>query len=424
MTRILPALLCVFLFPVVGCADEPKPSKAEPIAVAPTDWAWWRGPDRTGIAPKQNPPLKWSATENVLWKSPVPGRGHGSPSVVGDRIFLATADHDNETQSVLCFDRTTGKPLWETVVHRGGFVKGNVKSSLASCTIACDGKRVFVNFLNAGAITTTALDLDGKQVWQTKISDYVLHQGFGSSPALYGSLVIVSADNKGGGLIAALDRATGKLVWSHERPKFPNYVSPIILKADGRDQLFLSGCELVTSLDPLTGKKIWETKGSTTECVTSAVTDGKVVFTSGGYPKNHVAAVATDGSGKVVWENKTRVYVPSMVVREDHLYAVLDEGVAMCWRCDTGKELWKERLDGTFSASPVFVGDTVFATNEAGKTFVFKATPEGFTPISVNKLGDDAFATPTICGDRIYMRVASQVNGKRQEMLYCIGKKE
>jgi len=424
MTRLLAALACSLLVPVVGCADEPKPSQAEPITVAPTDWAWWRGPDRTGIAPKQNPPLKWSATENVLWKTPVPGRGHGSPTVVGDRVFLATADHDNETQSVLCFDRKTGKRLWETMLHKGGFVKGNAKSSLASCTTACDGKRVFVNFLNAGAVTTTALDLDGKKLWETKVSDYVLHQGFGSSPALHSSLVIVSADNKGGGLIAALDRASGKVVWTHERPKFPNYASPIILKAAGRDQLFLSGCDLVTSLDPLTGKKLWETKGSTTECVTSAVTDGKVVFTSGGYPKNHVAAVAVDGSGKVVWENKSRVYVPSMVVRDDHLYAVLDEGVATCWRCDTGKEMWKERLDGTFSASPVVVGDTVFATNEAGKTFVFTATPEAFTLISVNKLGDDAFATPTICGDRIYMRAASQVNGKRQEMLYCIGKKE
>lgn len=374
MTRVLAALAVWFLFNA-GCsrAAETVPGTAAEIPVASTDWPWWRGPDRNGIAPKQNPPLKWSATENVLWQAPVPGRGHGSPTVVGDRVFLATADHEAETQSVLCFDRATGKRQWETQLHKGGFVKGNVKSSMASCTTACDGKRVFVNFLNAGAVYTTALDLDGKQVWQAKVTDYVLHQGFGSSPAVYGSLVIVSADNKGGGVIAAYDRETGRPAWRHERPKFPNYASPIILKADGKDQLFLTGCDLVTSLDPLTGKKLWEVKGSTTECVTSTVTDGKVMITSGGYPRNHVAAVAADGSGKVVWENNTRVYVPSMVVREGHLYAVLDAGVAMCWRCDDGKELWKERLDGGFSASPVFTGDTVFATNEGGKTFVFGA---------------------------------------------------
>jgi len=423
MCRLILAVgACFVLSPLWGCADEPKANREEPLSIGPTDWPWWRGPDRNGIAPKQNPPLKWSATENIVWKVPVPGRGHGSPTVVGDRVFLATADHESEMQSVMCFDRASGKVLWSTLIHRGGFVKGNVKSSLASSTIACDGKRVFVNFLNAGAVTTTALDLEGKQVWQTKVTDYILHQGFGSSPAIFGPLVIVSADNKGGGRFVGLDRATGKVVWSHDRPKFPNYASPIILKADGRDQLVFTGCDLVTSLDPLTGKTLWETKGSTTECVTSVVTDGKRVFTSGGYPKNHVAAIAADGSGKVVWENKSRVYVPSMAVRDGHLYAVLDAGVAVCWESETGKELWNERLDGTFSASPVFMGDTVFATNESGKTFVFKATPEGYSAISVNKLGDEAFATPTICGDRIYMRVASIVSGKRQEMLYCVGK--
>jgi outer membrane protein assembly factor BamB len=417
--------MVAFLTSACSRADEPRiVPKADAIDVAVTDWPWWRGPDRNGIAPKQNPPLKWSEKENILWQSPVPGRGHGSPIVVGNRVFLATAEHDPDSQSVLCFDRNTGKQLWATTIHRGGFVKGNVKSSMASSSVACDGKLVFANFLNAGAVTTTALDLDGKQVWQTKITDYVLHQGFGSSPAVYGAMVIVSADNKGGGVIKALERSTGKVVWSHERPKFPNYASPIIFKADGRDQLLLTGCDLVTSLDPNTGKKLWEIKGSTTECVTSAVTDGKHVFTSGGYPKNHVAAVALDGSGKVVWENKMRVYVPSMIVRDGHLYAVLDAGVAICWEAATGKELWQERLGGTFSASPVFMEDTVFATNESGKTYVFKATPEGYTPIGVNQLGNEAFATPTICGDRIYMRVASTVNGKRQETLYCIGKKE
>jgi outer membrane protein assembly factor BamB len=421
---MIPTLALTFLL-TAGCsrAAETIPGTPMEVSVATTDWPWWRGPDRNGIAHKQDLPTKWNTTENIMWKAPVPGRGHGSPTVVGERIFLATADHESETQSVLCFERATGKLLWETQVHRGGFVKGNVKSSMASCTPACDGKRVFVVFLTAGAVHLTALDLNGKQLWQSKVTDYVLHQGFGSSPAVYGSLVIVSADNKGGGVIAAYDRESGNAAWRHDRPNLPNYVSPIILKADGKDQLFLTGCDLVTSLDPLTGKKNWETKGSTTECVTSVVTDGKLIFTSGGYPRNHISAVTADGSGKVIWESNTRVYVPSMCVREGHLYAVLDAGTIVCRRCQDGKELWQERLDGTFSASPVFSGDTGFAINESGKTFVFTATPQGYTELSVNKLGDEAFATPTICGDRIYMRVASQVNGKRQETLYCIGKK-
>ena len=421
MNRLLVALLFAIV-PAAEAADAPA-AEAERISVAPTDWPWWRGPDRNGVAATgQKPPLKWSETENVLWHSPVPGRGHGSPTVVGDHVYLAAAEADRAVQSVLCYDRRTGKKLWQTTVHTGGFeTKGNDKSSLASSTVACDGQRVFVNFLHAGAIYTTALDRDGKQRWQTKVTDYVLHQGFGSSPAVYKSLVIVSADNKGGGVIAGLERSTGNIVWKQERPKLPNYASPILLTAAGREQLVLTGCDLVTSLDPLTGKKIWETKGSTTECVTSTVTDGKRVFTSGGYPKNHVAAVLADGSGKLAWENSTRVYVPSLLVRGEHLYGVLDGGVAVCWECATGKELWKNRIDGTFTASPVLVGDVVLATNEAGQTYVFKAVPDVFDLVSENKLGDHVFASPAVCGGRIYMRVAKVIKGKRSEELYCLG---
>ncbi len=401
------------------------PSQPGAVTVAPTDWPWWRGPNRNGIAASdQHPPLKWSETENVLWKSPVPGRGHGSPTVVGDQVFLATAEHDRQVQSVLCFDRNTGKQLWQTEIHQGGFeTKGNNKSSLASSTVACDGPRIYINFLNAGAIYTTALDRSGKQVWQTKITDYILHQGFGSSPAVYGSLLLVSADNKGTGAIAALNRETGDIVWKQSRPQTPNYTSPIVLKVAGREQLIFTGCDLVTSFDPLTGKKFWEIEGSTTECVTSTVTDGHLIFTSGGYPTNHISAIAADGSGKIVWKNNTRVYVPSMLVRDGYLYTVLDAGVAMCWKCDTGEEVWKGRIEGTFSASPVMVGEHIFATSEAGKTYIFKASPAGFELVGDNQLGSDVYATPTIVGSRIYMRVSAQRDGKRVESLYCIGAK-
>ena len=406
-------------------AEDPR-KDTDKITIAPTDWPWWRGPNRNGVADaKQKPPLKWSESENVLWKASVPGRGHGSPTIVGDQVFLAAADHDDETQSVFCYHRATGKLLWSTVVHRGGFeTKGNSKSSLASSTPACDGQRVFINFLHKGAIWTTALSREGKQLWQTKITDYVLHQGFGSSPAVYRSLVVVSADNKGTGVIAGLDRSTGNVVWTQPRPKAPNYASPIILEVAGREQLVLIGCDLVTGFDPMTGKKFWEIKGATTECVTSTVTDGQLVFTSGGYPKNHVSAVRADGSGKVVWENSARVYVPSMLLRDGHLYAVLDAGTAVCWKCDTGKEVWRGRLGGTFPASPVLVGENIFAANEGGQTFIFEATPDGFRLIGKNQLGQEVLASPAICGGRIFQRVAFRDKGRRQEMLYCLGKKE
>ena len=385
-----------------------------------TDWPAWRGPTRDGIAaPGQNPPLHWSETEGVLWKAPLPGRGHGSPTVVGDRVYLATADAEN--QSILCLDRNTGQRVWETKVHNGKADPGHhSNSSAASSTVACDGARLYINFLNDGAVYTSALNLDGKLLWQHKVCDFVTHQGFGSSPVLFESLVIVSADNRGGGVIAALNRQTGDQVWSQPRPKIPNYTSPAIVNAGGRTQVVLAGCNLISSFDPANGKKLWELSGSTEECVVTPVTDGTRIFTSGGYPKNHTVAVFADGSSRIAWENTARVYVPSMIQKDGYLYAVMDAGLAVCWAADSGTQLWKERLGGDFFASPVMVGDRIYATNVRGKTFVFEATPKHFEILAQNQLGDETYASPVICSSRIYLRVAKHAD-TRQEYLYCIG---
>jgi outer membrane protein assembly factor BamB len=403
-------------------ADNP-PRSATTIHFASSDWPGWRGPQGNGVASEdQAPPLRWSKSENVLWKAKIPGRGHSSPIVIADRVFVATADEDRDTQSVICFDRASGALLWQTAVHEGGLVrKGHKKATAASATPACDGQRVFINFLNADAIFTTALDLDGKQLWQAKVSDFAIHQGFGSSPMLYGPYVFVSTDNRGGGVVAALDRATGKIVWQTPRPEKANYASATVLRAAGQEQLVIHGCDLVASFEPLTGKKLWELEGATTECVTTLVTDGQRIFVSGGWPRKHVQAVLADGSGKTAWENNVQVYVPSMIVKDGNLFAVQDAGVASAWNGATGVELWKERLGGTFTASLVLVGDNLFATNESGQTFIFKASPSKFELVAENKLGDEVFATPAISGSRIYMRVVERSGEQRQEMLYCLG---
>lgn len=409
------------LLPILFAAVLPFASPAT-AAIAATDWPAWRGPTRDGLAaPGQSPPIQWSETENVLWKVPLPGRGHSSPTVVGERIYLATADPVTKSQSVLCLDRKSGKLLWQSEVHAANAESGkHGNSSAASSTVACDGERLFINFLNAGAVHTSALDLTGKVLWQRKVCDFVAHQGFASSPVLHAALVLVAADHRGGGVIAALDQKTGAPVWSEARPKLPNYTTPAIVQAGGRTQMVLAGCNLLTSLDPLTGKKLWEVAGSTEECVVTMVTDGVRVFAGGGYPKNHTVAVLADGSGTVAWQNTARVYVPSMIVQAGHLYAVMDAGVAACWKSDTGEELWKERLGGDFFASPVRVDDRIYASNVSGKTFVFTATPKGFQILAQNQLGEEAYASPVICGSRVYLRVATKGTA-RQEFLYCIG---
>jgi len=398
---------------------------AEELNFASTDWPCWRGAKRDGIASGDSPPpTEWSETKNVIWKQPVPGRGHGSVTVVGNPVLLAAAEHDSQTQSVLCFDRDTGRSLWKAKIHQGRFVKRmNKKATLASSTMASDGERFFISFLNGGAVYTSAISREGEILWQTKITEYKVHQGYGSSPAVYRSLVIVSADNKKAGCIAGLERKTGKIVWKTQRARKPNYASPVIHHIHGRDQLLFSGTNLVSSFDPMTGETIWEIKGATTECVTTMPTNGDLVFTSGGYPRNHVSAIRADGSGTVVWENSVRVYVPSMIVHKGYLYAVTDAGIAVCWKSDTGKEMWKGRLGGTFSSSLVLAGDLFYAANESGKTFIFEATPGKFTLRAENTLGNEVFATPTFSGGRIYQRVAHMIGNQRREMLYCIGLK-
>jgi outer membrane protein assembly factor BamB len=392
------------------------------FSIHSTDWPWWRGPDRNGEAhTNQAPPLVWTKSQNILWKTPIPGRGYGSAVVVGERVILQTADEANDTQSVLCFDRETGKMQWETVVHNKGGMRKNKKSTAASNTPACDGELIFVNFANSDAVYTTALDMTGKQQWQQEISKYVIHQGYGSSPALYQSLVIVSADNKGGGAIAGLDRKSGEIVWKYARPAKPNYASPVVLNIAGKDQLVMTGCDQVISLEPRTGKTLWEIDGATTECVTTTITDGVRIFTTGGYPKNHVSAIRADGSGKVEWENQDRVYVPSLLHRNGYLYGVLDAGIAVCWKSDTGAEMWKARLGGTYSASPVMIGDKIFATSESGETVVFRVDSSKYEELGKNQLGDEVLATPTIVGGQIFYRATDPTASQRQEYLYCIG---
>lgn len=387
------------------------------------DWPWWRGPWHNGTAEAgQQVPQSWSADSGLAWRAAVPGRSHGSPIVVDDQVVVEIADAERQVQSLLCLDRSNGSQVWESVIHEGGLdVKGNKKSSMASASAACDGDRFFVNFLNGDSVYLSCVDRQGKRLWQVPVSAYVNHQGFGASPLLWEDLVYSVADNKGGGAIIAASRETGEVVWKRDRPAVPNYSSPVIFAVDGRPQLFLTGCDLVTSLNPLTGEVLWEIPGATTECVTTTVTDGKHIYTSGGYPRNHVSAVAADGSGKVVWENDRRTYVPSMLIREGTLFAVLDEGIAICWDSGSGEELWKGRLGGTFSSSPILVNDQIHATDESGRTTIFRASRDAFEVIAQNQLGSEVFATPAICGNRIYTRIAETKDERRQEYIVAIG---
>ena len=421
VSRLTMLVGTVLVGPVVVCraAEGVAASRG---GLGADDWPAWRGPTHDGhAAAGQDVPLTWSATDNVRWVVDVPGRGSSSPTVVGDHVYLTSCDEAAGSQSVHAFDRSSGGALWTTLVHPSGAMRKNTKSTGASSSVSTDGERLFCAFPTSDAVVITALSTAGARLWETRLCDYLIHQGYGATPLVYRDTVIVIADHKGGGAVAALDRATGREVWRRARPPMPNYSSPIVLHLFDRDQLILVGCDTVESLDPATGRVLWERAGATTECVTTPVTDGVRVFTSGGYPRNHVSAVRADGSATVDWENGEREYVPSMIVHGGHLYGVLDAGIAVCWNAATGVEQWKQRLGGNFSASPVLLDGRIFATSETGQTHVFRASPDGFEELAVNTLGDEAFASPAICGGRIYLRYATHDGDRRQEHLACIG---
>ena len=392
------------------------------------DWPWWRGPNNNGIAEAgQDVPTSWSSTKNVIWKTPVFGRGHSSPTVVGDRIFLATADEQKQIQYVVAFQRDTGKELWRKEISKGGFPRTHPKNTHATCTVACDSQLLFVAFHHHAKVTLACLDINGKEQWKKDVGRFdpkVYEYGYAPSPLFYGKNVVLSGDYEGGGFIAAYDRVSGNQAWKVARPKQLSFSSPIVAKVADKDQLLISGCNLVAAYDPANGEKLWSTLGTTMATCGTMVWQDDLVFASGGYPKSETICVKADGSGKVIWRNNQKCYEQSMLAYDGYIYAVTDRGIAYCWRASDGKEMWKARMcQAPISASPILVGDNIFLSDESGTTYVFKATPAQFSKVGQNRLGTDAFATPTVCGNRIYLRVANGKGRQRQEYLYCIGKK-
>jgi outer membrane protein assembly factor BamB len=404
--------------------DAAKFEQLPPVRVAAADWPWWRGANSSGVAVPQDVPLTWSANENVVWQADVPGRGHSSPVSWGRRVFLTTADDESQLQSVLAFDRDNGRPLWQRTVHQGGFTtKSHAHNSHASATPACDGERLFSVFVHDGGLWVTATDLDGEILWQTKAGDYEAIYGYGSSPAIWKSLVIVLGDNdQTGAFMAALHRTSGQIVWRIARPNIDTYATPIIARLAGRDQLLVGGGGFLTSYDPANGKEIWKCAGPTTETTANtAAFSEDCVFVSGGYPKPYtMMAVKADGQGDVsatdrLWKSTSHMpYVPSPLYDAGLLYIVDDWGIGSCVDAKSGKPLWVQRLGGDFSSSPVKCGERIYAANEEGKVYVFQAG-RSFKLLATNDLGDGIMATPTICGNQILIRTTHK--------LFCIGKR-
>ncbi len=394
------------------------------------DWLQWRGPTGDNHAPTgSTAPVSWGESENIVWNVPVPGRGHSSPTVVGDRIYLTTADQSAQTQTLLIYDRRNGKQLKETVVHRGGVTaKMHPNNTHASPTVASDGQRVFALFNNGDAAWVTAFDLDGTQLWQQRAIGFDPQRyqfGFGSSPVYVDGLIVVASEYDGpeSGIVA-LDASTGEQRWKADRPQSLSYSTVARARVNGQIQLITSGNNAFASYDPQSGQTLWSTEGTTFATCGTMVWDEQqgLAFGSGGFPDTFTSAVRTTGSHEIEWTNrKVKCYEQSMLVVGDYLYAVTDRGLVHCLRTSDGEEQWSERLGGRFSSSPLLVDGKIYVSNERGTTFVFAATADGFQSLGENQLGTECFATPTPVGNRLYHRYATGSRADRQEYLAAIG---
>jgi len=391
--------------------------------VAAEDWPGWRGPERDNHAAEgANPVREWSAEKNVRWKAKIPGRGHSTPIVVGSRIYLTTATRNE--QRLLALERETGELVWSEGIHRGGLrEKLHAENSHASPTPQWDGEQVLVTFENEGEVKVSAVGPDGGIRWTRAVGPYVPHYqfGYGSTPVLHEASLIVSVGMKEGGYLVAIDTADGGEKWRIERGGHDYWTTPVVAEVAGREQLLMTGVGKMSSYDPDGGELLWEAPFLPLSTCGTVVWTNDMVFASGGFPGSQTAGFKADGSGEVVWKNGQKAYEQSLLAVGEHVFGVSDQGIAFCWRAADGEELWRQRIGrGGVMASPLRVGDHVYATVKNGLTTIFEASGEGFRKVAENQLGDDTYASPVVVGDELYLRVGMVDEGKRQEWLYCL----
>lgn len=415
------------------------------------NWPQWRGPDGSGISTEKNLPATWTPTTNIKWKAAIPGRGHSSPIVWGNRVFVTTAVEgdvvpgakavkhmagdkeflhpdsvgaDKKHQfKVIALNRESGKIVWEALAWEGTpYDNRHRKSSYAASTPATDGKMVYAFFGTEGLY---AYDFNGKLAWKAQLGKLgTVGMGTGTSPILFNDVVIVQCDEDNGeaSFIVALDKKTGKEVWRTPRKVQVSWSTPLLVKTATRSELITSGTETVVSYDPATGKELWHHKGVESNAIPSPVANNEMVYLVAGFPAKIAMAIKLGGSGdltgtpNVPWKYaKGTAYVPSPILYGDYLYLTTDRGILTCIDAKTGEvkyEGGRIPIPATFTASPVAFEGKILMTSEDGDTFIVKAGPK-HEVLATNSVGEPVYASPAIADGRIFIR--------GEKNLYCIG---
>jgi outer membrane protein assembly factor BamB len=390
------------------------------------EWPEFRGPGRQGHSMATNVPVRWSATENVVWNVEIPGEGWSSPSVSGGRIFLTTAQGNGEAQplrlEVLARSTADGSALWTTPVlprESGKLPSIHDKNGQASPSVLVDAPRhrIFAHF---GHLGTAALDLDGRILWQQSSLGYQPVHGNGGSPALVGNTLVFSCDGGRAPFVVGLDADTGAVRWKTPRSagakRTFSFCTPLAIEIQGQIQVVLPGSGYVGAYNPANGEELWKVRyGEGYSVVPRPVYAEGVLLIGTGYDTPSLlgirpAGIAGDATDTaIVWRiAKGAPNTPSAIASGGHVYFVSDAGIASCAEIATGKVLWNERLGGGFSASPVLAEGRILFLNEEGVATVVKAAPL-FEVIARNELGERTLASPAVTDNALYLRSQSRL---------------
>lgn len=413
------------------------------------NWPSFRGPGAAGvIESKHAAPVSWDvdSSRHVSWRTAIPGLGHSSPIVWGDRVFVTTAvssdpksvfqypldgqldrrtDLARQQLKLYCLDKHTGKVLWERVAADvTPRIARHPHNSYASATPATDGKRVVAFFGSEGLY---AFDLDGKPLWKRDLGpldqgafdvpDY--KWGSASSPVIYKNLVIVQCDQQKGSFLAAFDAATGNPVWRAPREALPSWATPTVYEGSGRAELVTNGTEYFRGYDPATGRELWRIKGTSMISVPTPFAAHGLIYLASGYYRymQPIIALKPGAAGEVrpeqvAWRTeKGAPYMPTPIVYGDYFYAFNHRGILTVYNAGTGERIYEQRLaQGAFTASPVATGGRLYACSEDGDVYVVKAGP-AFELLATNHMGEVVMATPALSDGMLIIHGLGHVFG-------------
>ena len=404
------------------------------------EWPQFRGPQGDGHH-AQSLPIRWGETNHVRWKTAIHGKGWASPVIWDDQVWLATATEDGRRLSVLAMNRDTGRVLRDLKlfeVQDPQFC--HPFNSYASPTPVIEAGRIYVTFGSPG--TACVETRTGKILWERRDLECNHYRGAGASPILHGDLLMLPFDGSDHQYIVALDKATGRTAWRTERsvdfqdlgpdglPKMEGdlrkaFATPHLARLDGRDVLLSSGAMAHYAYDPMTGKEIWRVEDRTAHSASARINVGHdLVYVLAGWPNGQLLAIRPGKEGEVVDANaetaaagrlavawKVRRSVarkPSVVLVDDLLFMIDDGGIASCLDARTGEEIWRERVTGNYSASPICAAGRLYFCSEEGKTTVVAASRE-FRVIAANQLEDGIMASPAAAGNALFLRTKTHL---------------